>query len=101
MTGLRMRRIAVFHIPRTACKWVHEIVQVNKLEDSVLWRGHNAVRQTKSHRMPLGHLALTIRDLISWYQSRENFTKGMSEPNPMKLLSREGRDGLEGALERM
>jgi hypothetical protein len=51
--------------------------------------------------MPLGHLALTIRDPISWYQSQENFTKGMSEPNPMKLLSREGRDGLEGALERM
>jgi hypothetical protein len=96
-----MRRIAVFHIPRTAGKWVHEIVRVNNLENSVLWRGHNPVRQTQSHWMPLGHLALTIRDPISWYQSQENFTKGMSEPNPMKLLSREGRDGLEGALERM
>ena len=96
-----MRRIAVFHIPRTAGKWVHEIVRVNNLENSVLLRGHNPVRQTQSHPMALGHLALTIRDPISWYQSQENFTKGMSEPNPMKLLSREGRDGLEGALERM
>ena len=96
-----MRRIAVFHIPRTAGKWVHEIIRVNHLENAVLWRGHNAIRQTKPHRMPLGNLALTLRDPISWYQSQENFTKGMAEPNPMKILSREGRDGLEGALERM
>jgi len=101
MTGLRMRRVAVFHIPRTAGKWVHEIVRVNNLENSVLWRGHNALRQTQPHRMLIGRLALTVRDPISWYQSQENFTKGMAEPNPMKLLSREGRDGLEGALERM
>jgi hypothetical protein len=99
--GIGMRRVAVFHIPRTAGKWVHEIVRVNNLENSVLWRGHNTVRQTQSHQMPLGRLALTVRDPMSWYQSQENFTKGMVEPNPMKLLSREGRDGLEGALERM
>lgn len=101
MTGLRMRRLAVFHIPRTAGKWVHEIIRVNNLESAVLWRGHNTIRQTKNHSLVFGNLAMTIRDPIGWYRSQENFTKGMMEPNPMKILSREGRDGLEGALERM
>ena len=96
-----MRRIAVFRIPRTAGKRFHKIVRVYNSVILLLWRGSNPVRENKSHRMPLGHLASTIRDSLSWYQSQETFTKGMSGPNPMKLLSTKGSGGLEGALERM
>lgn len=101
MMGFPTRRIAVFHIPRTSGKCSQKIVRVNDYEDSVRWRGDYALRQTQSHRMLIGRLALSDRNPISCYQSQEIITKGMAEPNPMKLLSREGRDGLEGALERM
>ena len=96
-----MKNLVIFHIPRTAGKWVHETVDLNGYGQSVKWRGHIPLRDSVSLNPLLGRVAMTIRDPLSWYQSQENFTKYMAEPNPMKLLTQDGHYSLDEALSRM
>ena len=96
-----MKNLVIFHIPRTAGKWVHETVGLNGFGPSVKWKGHIPLRDSSSFYPLSGSVAVTVRDPLSWYQSQENFTKFMAEPNPMKLLTEGGRFSLDEALSRM